>query len=181
MTQVWHPWHVSHCVTMWHYNTKKFKNATSTQIRQLRMWHILTLWHVCDTKSLQFFFKWLPVTHKMPNDAWHYLLTTFLTTFWQLFNNFLTTFLTTFWQLFCTFLTTFWQLFDNFLTTFFLLFDTKWHLNTFVTPQVFQCIGPSNDGRRHGRGTYLFTLEWDRELANPREWDREWEQINFRE
>jgi hypothetical protein len=25
-----------------------------------------------------------------------------------------------------------------------------------VTPQVFQFIGPSNDGRRHGRGTYLF-------------------------
>jgi hypothetical protein len=31
-----------------------------------------------------------------------------------------------------------------------------WHYNTFVTPQVFQFIGPSNDGRRHGRGTYLF-------------------------
>jgi hypothetical protein len=30
-----------------------------------------------------------------------------------------------------------------------------WHYNTFVTPQVFQFIGPSNDGRRHGRGTYL--------------------------
>jgi hypothetical protein len=25
-----------------------------------------------------------------------------------------------------------------------------------VTPQVFQFIGPSNDGQRHGRGTYLF-------------------------
>jgi hypothetical protein len=33
-----------------------------------------------------------------------------------------------------------------------------WHYNTFVTPQVFQFIGPSNDGRRHGRGTYLFIL-----------------------
>jgi hypothetical protein len=28
-----------------------------------------------------------------------------------------------------------------------------------VTPQVFQFIGPSNDGRRHGRGTYLFCLK----------------------
>jgi hypothetical protein len=27
-----------------------------------------------------------------------------------------------------------------------------------VTPQVFQFIGPSNDGRRHGRGTYLLYL-----------------------
>jgi hypothetical protein len=27
-----------------------------------------------------------------------------------------------------------------------------------VTPQVFQFIGPSNDGRRHGRGTYLFII-----------------------
>jgi hypothetical protein len=27
------------------------------------------------------------------------------------------------------------------------------HYNTFVTPQVFQFIGPSNDGRRHVRGT----------------------------
>jgi hypothetical protein len=28
-----------------------------------------------------------------------------------------------------------------------------------VTPQVLQFIGPSNDGRRHGRGTYLFVSE----------------------
>jgi hypothetical protein len=28
-----------------------------------------------------------------------------------------------------------------------------------VTPQVFQFIGPSNDGRRHGRGTYLFSVK----------------------
>jgi hypothetical protein len=28
-----------------------------------------------------------------------------------------------------------------------------------VTPQVFQFIGPSNESRRHGRGTYLFKLE----------------------
>jgi hypothetical protein len=74
----------------------------------------------------------------------------FLITFWQLFNNFLTTFCTTFWQL-----TIFWQLFD----IFFLLFDTIWHYSTFVRPQVFQFIGPSNDGRRHGRGTYLFLLK----------------------
>jgi hypothetical protein len=26
----------------------------------------------------------------------------------------------------------------------------------FVTLKVFKLIGPSNDGRRHGRGTYLF-------------------------
>jgi hypothetical protein len=32
-----------------------------------------------------------------------------------------------------------------------------WHNNTFVTQQVF--IGPSNDGRRHGRGTYLFIFK----------------------
>jgi hypothetical protein len=25
-----------------------------------------------------------------------------------------------------------------------------------VTLKVFKLIGPSNDGRRHGRGTYLF-------------------------
>jgi hypothetical protein len=29
----------------------------------------------------------------------------------------------------------------------------------FVTLNVFKLIGPSNDGRRHGRGTYLFFLE----------------------
>jgi hypothetical protein len=28
-----------------------------------------------------------------------------------------------------------------------------------VTTQVFQFIGPSNDGRRHGRGTYLLMLQ----------------------
>jgi hypothetical protein len=28
-----------------------------------------------------------------------------------------------------------------------------------VTPQVFQFIGPSNDGRRHGRGTHLFVSD----------------------
>jgi hypothetical protein len=27
-----------------------------------------------------------------------------------------------------------------------------------VTLKVFKLIGPSNDGRRHGRGTYLFRL-----------------------
>jgi hypothetical protein len=64
---------------------------------------------------LIFSFKWLPVSHKMTNNTWHYLLSTF----WQLFDNFLTTFLTIFWQLF----TTFWQLFDNFLTIFWQLFD----------------------------------------------------------
>jgi hypothetical protein len=26
----------------------------------------------------------------------------------------------------------------------------------FVTLKVFKLIGPSNDGQRHGRGTYLF-------------------------
>jgi hypothetical protein len=29
----------------------------------------------------------------------------------------------------------------------------------FVSPKVFKLIGPSNDGRRHGRGTYLFSYE----------------------
>jgi hypothetical protein len=92
-------------------------------------------------------------------------------TFWQLFDNFWTDF----WQLFENFLKTFWQLFDNFLTTFwqlfwqlydiyFLLFDTMWHYNTFVTPQVFQFIGPSNDGQRHGRGTYLL-MKWSQNFA----------------
>jgi hypothetical protein len=28
----------------------------------------------------------------------------------------------------------------------------------FVTLKVFKLIGPSNDGRRHGRGTYLFVM-----------------------
>jgi hypothetical protein len=28
----------------------------------------------------------------------------------------------------------------------------------FVTLKVFKLIGPSNDGRRHGRGTYLLNL-----------------------
>jgi hypothetical protein len=28
----------------------------------------------------------------------------------------------------------------------------------FVTLKVFKLIGPSNDGRWHGRGTYLFLL-----------------------
>jgi hypothetical protein len=78
-------------------------------------------------------------------------LDNFLTTFWQLFDNFLTTF---FWKLFDNFLTTFWQHFD----IYFLLFYTMWHNYTFVTPQVFPFIGPSNDGRRHGRGTYLFCM-----------------------
>jgi hypothetical protein len=31
-----------------------------------------------------------------------------------------------------------------------------WHFDMFVTLKVFMLIGPSNDGRRHGRGTYLF-------------------------
>jgi hypothetical protein len=30
-----------------------------------------------------------------------------------------------------------------------------WHFDMFVTLKVFKLIGPSNDGRRHGRGTYL--------------------------
>jgi hypothetical protein len=127
-----------------------------------------------------------PPTHTPTHLCWFFLLNGFLwhikwpmihgTTFCQLlllFDNFLTTFWQLFWQLFdnllqlfdnffdtfltilCKFLTTFWQLFDN----FFLLCDTKWHFNTFVTPQVFQFIGPSNDGRRHGRGTYLFVYD----------------------
>jgi hypothetical protein len=94
---------------------------------------------------LIFYFKWLPVSHKMTNDTWHYLLTTF----WQLFDNFLTTFWQYFDNFLITFLTTFWQF-------IFLLFDTMWHYNTFVTSQAL--IGPYNDGRRHGRGTYLFSL-----------------------
>jgi hypothetical protein len=122
---------------------------------------------------LIFSFNWLPLSHKMTNDTWRYLLSTFWQLFWQIFDKFLTTF----WQLFDYFLTTFWQLFDNFLKTFFLFwqfvvnfffflanfftilflfFVTMWYCTTFVTPQVFQFIGPSNDGRMHGRGTYLF-------------------------
>jgi hypothetical protein len=31
-----------------------------------------------------------------------------------------------------------------------------WHFDMFVTLKVFKLIGPSNDGQRHGRGTYLF-------------------------
>jgi hypothetical protein len=34
----------------------------------------------------------------------------------------------------------------------------------FVTLKVFKLIGPSNDGRWHGRGTYLFILKHDTEL-----------------
>jgi hypothetical protein len=34
----------------------------------------------------------------------------------------------------------------------------------FVTLKVFKLIGPSNDGRRQGRGTYLFTLVSKRSL-----------------
>jgi hypothetical protein len=41
-------------------------------------------------------------------------------------------------------------------------------INTFVTPQVFQFIGPSNDGRRQGRGTYLF---FDHDTFNKAEID----------
>jgi hypothetical protein len=75
-----------------------------------------------------------------------YLFDNFLTTFWQLFDNLLTTFD----NFLTTFLTTFWQF-------IFLLFDTMWHYNTFVTSQVL--IRPSNDGRRNGRGTYLFVID----------------------
>jgi hypothetical protein len=28
-----------------------------------------------------------------------------------------------------------------------------------VKPKVFKLIGPFKDGRRHGRGTYLFLIE----------------------
>jgi hypothetical protein len=34
--------------------------------------------------------------------------------------------------------------------------DTMWDCDTSMTLKVVQYIGPSNDGRRHGRGTYLF-------------------------
>jgi hypothetical protein len=70
-----------------------------------------------------------------------YKVGTFLPSAWQRswcrrpWNYFLTTF--------DNFLTAFWQLFDN-------LFDYF-----FSHTSVFQFIGPSNDGRRHGRGTYL--------------------------
>jgi hypothetical protein len=37
-------------------------------------------------------------------------------------------------------------------------FDTPWYCDTSVTPKVFQFIVPSNDGRRHGRGTNLYFL-----------------------
>jgi hypothetical protein len=33
-----------------------------------------------------------------------------------------------------------------------------WHFDMFVTLKVFKLIGHSNDGRRHGRGTYLLLL-----------------------
>jgi hypothetical protein len=33
-----------------------------------------------------------------------------------------------------------------------------WHFDMFVTLKVFKLIGPSNNGRRHGRGTYLVFL-----------------------
>jgi hypothetical protein len=96
----------------------------------------------------------------MTNDAWHYLLS-FL---WQFFDNCLQL-LTYFWQL----LTIFWQFFDYVWQLIWQLFDnslfiflTMWHYNSFVTPQVFQFIGPSNDGRRHGRGTYLFLIVFNR-------------------
>jgi hypothetical protein len=39
--------------------------------------------------------------------------------------------------------------------------DTMWHFDMFVTLKVFKLIWPSNDGRRHGRGTYWFMLEYD--------------------
>jgi hypothetical protein len=38
-------------------------------------------------------------------------------------------------------------------------FDTMRHYDPFVTLNIFQLIGRSNDGRRQGRGTYLFLLE----------------------
>jgi hypothetical protein len=34
--------------------------------------------------------------------------------------------------------------------------DTLWHYDTSVKPKVFKLIGSFKDGRRHGRGTYLF-------------------------
>jgi hypothetical protein len=34
-----------------------------------------------------------------------------------------------------------------------------WHFDMFGTLKVFKLIGPSNDGWRHGRGTYLFCME----------------------
>jgi hypothetical protein len=37
--------------------------------------------------------------------------------------------------------------------------------DTSVTPKVFQFIGPSNDGRRHGRGTFLFMSKCSRSFA----------------
>jgi hypothetical protein len=36
--------------------------------------------------------------------------------------------------------------------------DTMWHCDTFVTPNVFQFIELSNDGRSHCRGTYLLDI-----------------------
>jgi hypothetical protein len=42
----------------------------------------------------------------------------------------------------------------------------------FVTLKVFKLIGPSNDGRRHGRGTYLFIYDLfsNYELKNAMHW-----------
>jgi hypothetical protein len=33
--------------------------------------------------------------------------------------------------------------------------NIMWHFDMFVTLKVFKLIGPSNDGQRQGRGTYL--------------------------
>jgi hypothetical protein len=85
---------------------------------------------------------------------------TSLTTFRQFVDNFLQLFdrfFCNFWQLLTIFLTVFGQLFqkcDNFFWQFLWLCITV----TPVTPKVFKFIGPSNDSRRHGRGTYLFVL-----------------------
>jgi hypothetical protein len=43
--------------------------------------------------------------------------------------------------------------------------DTKQKFGTSWTPKVMKFIGPSNDGRRHGRGTYLFLLQMYRPLT----------------
>jgi hypothetical protein len=48
--------------------------------------------------------------------------------------------------------------FFSFRPTFLLFFFYFLTQCDTMTPQVFQFIGPSNDGRRHGRGTYLFVF-----------------------
>jgi hypothetical protein len=48
------------------------------------------------------------------------------------------------------------------------------HCHISVTPNVFKFIGPSNDGRRHGRGIYLFDMKIRFSLENV-----QWKKLGF--